>query len=223
MKSKLYCPVACLAAWSLLAGCACRVGGAGVKGSGVVKTESREVAGFSSISLQSVGKVTVQQTGRDSLTISAEDNILPLLESRVADHTLYLETVKDADIDPARPIEFAVEVKSLEGLTMAGAGSIEAKGIQGKRLSVSLSGAGKVTVAGSADALELSLSGVGSYQGEEFKTKQATVRNSGVGKAVVNVSEHLDAIVSGVGSVEYVGSPQVQESISGLGRVKKRQ
>jgi hypothetical protein len=222
MRSKLYGLAAYLAALSLLTGCYFNLGGSGVRGSGIVKTESRQVAGFSSISFKSEGRVTVQQTGKESLTIRGEDNILPLLESRVADRTLYLGTVNDADINPTKLIEFVVEVKSLEGLNMRGAGSMEAKGIQGKRLSVSLGGVGNVTVEGSADALDLSLSGVGSYQGEEFKTKQATVRSSGVGSAVINVSEQLDAAVSGVGSVEYIGSPQVRESVRGVGMVKKR-
>jgi hypothetical protein len=39
---------------------------------------------------------------------------------------------------------------------------------------------------------------------------------------VINVSEQLDAAVSGVGSVEYIGSPQVRESVRGVGMVKKR-
>jgi len=86
---------------------------------------------------------------------------------------------------PTKPIEFVVEVKSLESLKTDGVGRIEAKGIQGKRLAVAMEGVGEVTIAGSADAIDLSLSGVGSFQGEEFKNNQATVRNSGVGSAVV--------------------------------------
>ncbi|QSJ14437.1 DUF2807 domain-containing protein [Nostoc sp. UHCC 0702] len=221
MKSKLSSLVACLTALSLFAGCSFKLGG--LRGSGIVKTESREVGGFSSISSESVGRIMVQQIGKESLTITAEDNILPLLESRVADNVLYLTTVKDANLDPTKPIEFVVEVKSLESLNINGVGSVEVKDIQAKRLSVSLDGVGSMTIAGSVDVLELTLSGVGSFQGENFKTKQATIRNSGVGSAVVNVSEQLDATVSGVGSVEYIGSPQVRrESVRGVGSVKKR-
>lgn len=79
------------------------------------------------------------------------------------------------------------------------------------------------TIAGSVDVLELTLSGVGSFNGAEFKTKQATIRNSGVGSVVVNVSEQLDATASGMGSVEYIGSPQVLEAGERVGTVKKRQ
>jgi hypothetical protein len=206
----------------MFACCSLKSGGTGVKGSGVAKSESRPVAGFSSISLESMGKITVRQTGKESLTITAEDNILPLLESRVANGTLYLHTANNANISPTKPIEYVLEVKTLEALNLSGAGSVDAKDIQGKRLAISLSGAGEVTVAGSADALELTLSGAGSFAGDDFKTKQATVRSSGVGKAVVNVSDQLDANVSGVGAIEYIGSPQVRESISGIGTVKKR-
>ncbi|MGQ4650606.1 GIN domain-containing protein [Lyngbya aestuarii] len=218
---KLSSLVACLTVLSLSGGCYVYFN-SGVRGSGIVKTESREAHEFSSISSKSVGRVTVQQTGKESLKITADDNILPLLESYVADNVLYLTIEKDANFNPTRPIEFVVEVKNLESLNINGVGTVEAKDIQGKRLSISLDGVGSMTIAGSVDVLELTLSGVGSFHGEEFKTKQATVRNSGVGSAVVNVSENLDATVSGVGSVEYIGSPQVQKTVEGVGTVKKR-
>lgn len=221
-RSLLYGWMAGLVALILVTGCVFNLGGSGVRGSGLVKTESRSVAGFSSISFKSEGKVMVQQTGKESLTISAEENLLPLLETRVADHVLYLGTVNNVDINPTKPIEFVMEVKSLESFNMTGVGSIEAKGIQGKRLVIALTGVGNMTIEGTADSLDLSLDGVGSYQGDRFKTKQATVRSEGVGSAVLNVSDQLDASVSGVGSVEYIGSPKVQKSGKGLGHVKQR-
>lgn len=70
--------------------------------------------------------------------------------------------------------------------------------------------------------LDLSLSGVGSFQGEQLKTKQAKIHHDGLGSAVINVSEQLDATLTGVGSVEYIGSPQVRESMQGVGKIKKR-
>jgi hypothetical protein len=194
----------------------------GIRGSGIFKTESREVTTFSSISFQSVGRLKVRQTGKESLTIIAEDNILPILETRVSDQTLYISNEHGSSIDPTKPIEFLVEVKSLENLNTKGVGSVEVTGIQGRKLSVSLDGVGSMTISGRVDVLDLSLSGVGSFQGQELKTNQAKVRNKGVGNAVVNVSERLEASVLGVGSIEYIGSPQVQESVKGMGSVKKR-
>lgn len=220
MKSKLLRLPLCLAVLGMFTGCIFNLGG--IRGSGIIKTEPREVTTFSSISFKSVGKLKIQQTGKESLTIIAEDNILPILEGRVSGQTLYISNAKESSIDPTQPIEFIVEVKSLERIDINGVGSIEVKDIQGKRLSVSLDGVGSIAIAGNVDVLELNLDGVGSFNGEELKAKQATVRNKGVGSAVVNVSEELNATVLGIGSIEYIGSPQVKESVKGMGTIKKR-
>jgi hypothetical protein len=220
MKSKLFCLALCLAALGMFT--ACSLNWDGIRGSGIIKTESREVTTFSSIAFKSVGKLKIQQTGKESLTIIAEDNILPILESRVSGQTLYINNINSSSIDPTQPIEFLVEIKSLERLDVNGVGSIEVKDLQGKRLSVSLDGVGSVTITGNVDVLDLDISGVGSFDGKDLKTKQATVRNKGVGSAVVNVSEELNATVLGIGSIEYIGSPQVRESVKGMGAIKKR-
>lgn len=220
MRSKLSSLVVGLTALSLLTGCTFSPGG--MRGSGNIKTEAREVSDFSSLSSKSVGKVIVQQTNRESLTITADDNILPLLKSDVDNHILYLTVVDDASFNPTQPIEYVVEVKHLESLNISGVGSADISDIEGEKLSIFLDGVGSVTIAGNVDVLELTVAGVGSFNGEALITKQATVRNSGVGHVVVNVSEQLNATASGVGSVEYIGSPQVQESVEGVGSIKQR-
>jgi Putative auto-transporter adhesin, head GIN domain len=219
-KSWLYALMAVLLV--LFTGCVFNLGGRGVRGSGTVKTESRSATEFSSIAFNSEGKVTVQQTGKESLTISAEENLLPLLETHVTNHILSIGTVNNANINPTKSMEFAIEVKSLDSFNMTGAGSIEAKAIQAKHLTIGLTGAGEMSIEGNADSLDLNLEGVGNYNGEGFKTKQATVRSQGVGSAVLNVSDQLDVSVSGIGTVEYIGSPKVQKSGEGLGHIKQR-
>ncbi|MGB3495835.1 MAG: DUF2807 domain-containing protein [Elainellaceae cyanobacterium] len=209
-----------LTALSLLIGCTLSLGS--MRGSGIIKTEARDVSDFSSLSSQSVGKVMVQQTDQESLTITADDNILPLLESDVDNHVLYLGIVDDASFNPTQPIEYVVEVQHLDSLTIGGVGSADIKDIQGETLSIVLDGVGSVTIAGNVDVLELTVSGVGSFNGEALITQQATVHSSGVGHVVVNVSEQLNATASGVGSVEYIGSPHVQESVEGGGSIRQR-
>ncbi len=221
-RSRLYGLISGLITLTLITGCVVNLGGSGVRGSGNIKTETRSVNGFSSVAFKSEGKVIVQQTGKESLTISAEENLLLLLESRVTDNVLYLGTVNDADINPTKPIEFVMEVKSLESFKMTGVGSIVAKDIQAKNMTIVLTGVGNMTIEGSADSLDLKLEGVGSYRGEAFKTKKTNVQSEGVGSAVVNATDQLDVSVSGVGGVEYVGSPKVQKSGKGLGQVKQR-
>jgi hypothetical protein len=205
-----------------LPGCTTVAVGPAVTGSGVIKSEERPVAGFSAVTLVGIGKVTVKQTGREALAIRAEDNLLPHLESRVADGTVTLKVTDGVTLRPTRPIEFAIEVKELGGLSLSGTGSIEVADLDGKKLTVSVLGAGDVTLAGRAEELAVTLSGAGSYRGEEFPVRRATVHSTGSGTAVVNAGEELTVNLLGVGSVEYLGSPRVRETIMGVGRLRKR-
>jgi hypothetical protein len=193
-----------------------------VTGSGVLKSETRAVSGFSAIHLSGVGNVAVRQTGKESLKIEADDNILPLLTSKVVNGVLELSVEKGHNPQPKKPIRYTIEVKSLKGLSLSGAGNIEAESLQTSKLAVTASGAGNVKLKGRADDLAVTVSGAGNYEGEALQTRQAKVNISGAGNAVVRVSDSLDAKVTGVGSVEYLGSPQVRKSVTGVGSIRQR-
>ncbi len=48
-----------------------------------MKTESRDVPGFTRLALGTIGELTLVQGEEESLVIEAEDNILPLITSEV--------------------------------------------------------------------------------------------------------------------------------------------
>jgi hypothetical protein len=63
---------------------------------------------------------------------------------------------------------------------------------------------------------------VGTYNAAELSSQRAQVTNNGTGAVVVRVSDKLDAIINGVGSIEYIGDPQVTKKVSGIGTVRQR-
>ena len=50
-----------------------------IQGSGNVKNESRPVSEFTEVILTGSGNLNIKQTGKESLIIEAEDNILTLI------------------------------------------------------------------------------------------------------------------------------------------------
>jgi hypothetical protein len=56
-------------------------GGRSVTASGNVKTETRDVTGFSGISLSLPAKVTIKQGNKEGVIIESDDNFLPLIET----------------------------------------------------------------------------------------------------------------------------------------------
>ena len=199
----------------LLAGC-------GVRGSGVVATETRGVSGFSEITLSGSGDVHVVQSGHESLTVEAEDNLLPLLETYVDGGTLVLRTKPGASIRPTRPIRYRVTVARLDAVAVSGSGNVRAEGVDSDRFTASISGSGSMALAGQAKDVALSISGSGSYDAENLAARTARVSISGSGSGVVNTSDELEVAISGSGSVEVIGKPSVDQHISGSGRVSRR-
>jgi hypothetical protein len=193
-----------------------------VTGSGKVVTETRNVSGFSAVSLDGSGRLVIEQTGTESLTITGDDNLLPYIESDVSGKTLTLGEKSGTNISPSKDIVFKLTVKSLDNIDISGSGTADAKGLQGQTLKVDISGSGEVSADGAADDLNIGISGSGRYRGDGFRSKRAKVDISGSGNAVLAVSEKLDANVSGSGSIEYVGDPQIHQDISGSGSVRKR-
>jgi len=204
-----------------MSGCSGILGLGTTKGSGNVKTASRAVSGYTKVRLAGAGILNIAQTGTESLTISAEDNLLPLLTSDVSDGTLTLDVKQGQSITPTKPITYTLTVKQLNALYLSSAATINAVNITTDALQVTCSGAGTLTISGSAQSQSVTISGAGSYNARDFKTSGSTVEISGIGNATVTANQTLNATISGAGTVTYYGSPKVTQSVSGTGSIKQ--
>lgn len=212
----------------------------GVRGSGDVIGESRNVSDFTEVVLEGSGRVEIAVTGEESLTIQAEDNLMPLLTSEVDDGVLELGATEV--ISPTEQIVYTITVASLEAVTVQGSGTLTALGVEAASFAVTASGSGEVflsdlsgdelvvRVSGSGDAevsgstrhLQLDISGSGSYRGENLISATADIDVSGSGDAVINVTENLKAVISGSGNATYLGDPaSVDTSLSGSGEIEE--
>jgi hypothetical protein len=193
-----------------------------VTGSGKSMTETRSVSGFNTVTLEGGGQLTLEQAGTESLTITADDNLLPYLTSDVSNGHLTLGTKRRTDINSSTPVRYKLGVRKLNGLTLAGSGSVSGSGITSDSLKVTVGGSGDITVSGAADRLEIMIAGSGNFQGEKLQSKDVSVQIMGSGGAVLAASEKLDTIIMGSGSVEYTGNPVVTTKSLGSGTVKKK-
>ena len=218
--------------------------GGAIAGSGVVETETRQVAEFQSISVDYPADITIRQGDSESVTIEAEDNLLPQLAANVRNGTLYLENIErnwQDRVNPTKTVLVTVTVVELNKVQFPTAGKMLIEGLQTDSLTVSVSGAGDVTLTeleagelefnlsgagninadGVCERLQLSISGLGNFNGGDLKSQDAEVHISGAGSATVWAEQALDANISGAGSIDYYGKPEVSEHISGVGSVRK--
>jgi hypothetical protein len=105
----------------------------------------------------------------------------------------------NTSIQTTQPINYKLTVKDLKALKVSGSGNVNAEDISTDELAVILSGAGNVKIGGETDSQEINISGSGSYQAEDLESKEVKVDVGGSGSTVVNVSDELNAEVSGIG------------------------
>jgi hypothetical protein len=208
--------VGLLAALVVMTGCTV------VTGSGDVETESRDVSAFSRIELNGEGDLYIVQGDEVSLTIEAEDNLLPYLNSGVRGDTLVIGTEDNISLNTTEPIIYRVTVMDLSQVEVNGSATVVAEGLDQEQLEVEVSGSADVTLSGEVADITVSISGSGDYDGEDLINAKTTLEISGSGNAVVNASEELDVDISGSGDVTYLGDPKVSQSVSGSGSVQAR-
>ncbi len=203
-----------------LAGCNSGCSGSScVKGSGKVVTQTRSVGDFTAIRVDSIGDLTVEQTGTDSLSVQTDDNLQSLVTSTVKDGTLTLAESGCHDCSPTK-IAFTATVKSLQEIDLPNTGSAVVTKLDGSTLSIKLPGTGSIRLSGQVGDLKISLSGTGSCDASQLSAKSVTVDLSGTGSVRVNATATLDAKLTGTGNIRYLGSPKITQSISGTGSIQ---
>ena len=78
------------------------------------------------------------------------------------------------------------------------------------KLNVGISGSGDVIIGGNGEAAsaDVSISGSGNYSGESLKITNADFSISGSGSCKCNVTDNLEASVSGSGNITYTGKSE---------------
>jgi hypothetical protein len=208
--------IAVAAALLVLTGCSV------VTGSGQVESENRPVSGFTGIELSGTGEVTLEQGEAESLTIEADDNVLPALTSEVEDSVLRLGTKPRTRLQTQNPIRYRVTVRDLTSVDLSGSGSISGADLELDTLRAAISGSGTMNLAGSADQQEVDVSGSGRYEAGDLSSRSVSIEISGSGRAEVAASEQLRVDISGSGTVTYSGDPAIDQSVSGSGRLVKQ-
>ncbi len=192
-----------------------------LRGSGVVKTETRSVGRFNKVTLNLAGKLYIDRTGVESLEISADDNILPLIRSDVRFGTLTIDANRATSLTRISDLIYRVSAKDLDALEVNGAAEVFVNDLDSESLDVTINGAAKVIASGKAERQIVSINGAGDYNARNLESRTVTVKHAGIGKAVVHARDTLDVLIEGAGIVEYIGDPAVSKTINGIGTVRQ--
>jgi hypothetical protein len=214
---KMICvPVLCLAAITIN-----NCGLNGINGSGVSKTESRAVAAFSKIDLSGSPEVEVTVGPETSVSITADDNILPLIETTVSGNTLSIDSKSSYSTHIG--VKVKITAPTLEGVSVSGSGDIRVTGLKSDAMEAGITGSGNVDLRGVVDRFKAHITGSGDLKAGELSAKHVNVTVTGSGDATIRAAEELDATVTGSGDIHYAGNPaEVRKHVTGSGDINAK-
>lgn len=193
----------------------------GVHGSGNSTSERRDVTGFHGIEVGGVYQVEVTAQQDFSVTVEADDNLVPLIRTEVDGGILRI--VSDKRISPKSVIRIVIAAPDIDDLNVSGAANVTVSDIKNAGLSIDASGASKVTVNGETEKLTVDVSGAMRVDAVDLAAVNATVGASGASQVTVNVSGDLRTSASGASRITYAGSPKnVTKKTSGASSVSPK-
>jgi hypothetical protein len=209
-----------------------------------VTIEVRQVRDFERVRLQGPGILKIRQSNKESLTIHAPRYAIDGLQSRVVDGELLLGLLNTPVVSlqlHREVISYDLHVKDLSHLQLtgsaraiipdldtdrltlvvSGAGRIRIEKLTADHLDVNIKRSGQVQISGDVEAQLVRVGHQGAYQAGQLISDFAELSVADQAQATITVNEALNVVISGNGSVTYVGYPEVQHVISGPGRLQR--
>lgn len=212
-----------------------------VHGSGHRSEETRKLSDYRRVAVKGTLHVVLRQDGHEGVELEGDDNLLPLVQTKLRDRTLEIGLKDDTEVREGE-LTITVHLIGLQLLSQAGAGRIEAdgliapqldvatggsgrtelRGLQAGSLGISLGGSASLLATGQARRVNVALGGSGSVLADGLQADEVSVTVGGSGKAEVQAQKRLKVLIAGSGSVTYRGDAKVESHALGSGQLIKR-
>ncbi len=195
--------------------------------SGNLVTEQESFNDFTNVRAGSAFEIVITQSSSFSVSITADDNVIDFIQISKIAETLDIDITPGTSITsgPLNQLTLRIEIMmpELYELELSGAAGGVVTGFTSlEEFVLDLSGASRVVIEGDANDLIFRGSGASNANLSNFPVHNAEVDISGASEATINVDGRLDAEVSGVSTLLYIGDPTLGDiDISSLATMRK--
>src|SRR5205085_5931475 len=149
----------------------------GIAGSGVRKTEKRELKSFNAIDTAGAYEIDVTCQKPASFEIEADDNILPLIKTEVRDGILFVGN--DQPYHSSKPVTLRITLPDLNSVSSHGAGQLKIADVNSSDLKIESTGAASVHATGRAKSVTISSTGAGEIDTSKLQAQSVKVDATG--------------------------------------------
>ena len=230
---------------ALLSGClgvnfGGNIGAGGVRGTGAIESRDMALGNFDSIIIDGSYNVIYRYSSASSLTVVMHENLFEYFEVSVENGVLEIGSTRSFNVNRGQAPRLYVYAPSLRSIdirgavdtigwdtiygenfyiTVGGAADIDIH-VEVERLSISSAGAADINLRGNAHDTGINMAGAGNLAARDLQTRDASIIVAGAADVEIAVSDTLDVVITGAGSVQYFGNPVVTQQITGVGRVR---
>ncbi len=180
----------------------------------------RQLQPFTAIDSRGPLSITVEGGKAQSVTVSGNAEFVSRVATEVVNGELKIFMKDKKPLTLKGDPRITITMPSLVKFIGEGAGETILKNIQGERLDVSYQGAGSFTASGKVTLLRMRAEGVGEVNTRGLEAERADVNFNGLGSVKVTAKDTLNAVVNGMGSLNYYGKPRnVHKTVNGIGSV----
>ena len=197
----------------------------GIKGNGIIKTETRDISGFTGVSVGGAFDVFLKEGSQHKVVIEADENLMDIIVTKKENNTLVIKT--NAKLRNAKKLNVYITLPKLDHVKASGAADVKGESaFSSRKMSIDVSGASDVhlqvraeaivcnqsgasdvVLSGSAEQVGISLSGSSDFRGEDFKAENGKIKASGSSSAYVNLSKSIVANATGSSDIFCKGNP----------------
>lgn len=182
-----------------------------VRGSGVGSKVVRTTPPFHKLKVGGSVRAEVQVGKPLSLELLGDDNLLPLVASKVEAGTLTI--APDQALKTTQPLVARITTPALDGLELVAASSGFVNGVKAEHLSVRMGGAAKLRLSGSSRTVEVVAGNAAQADLRDFAVASAHVTTSHATRVELGHVETLEVNQKGPSTVTYKGSPEIKRSV----------
>ncbi len=209
-------------------------------GSGNLKKEERTIGVMNGVMCECSADITITEGTSDKVEIETDDDILPLIETRLFGGKLSITSkenirptalrvklqIKDATTFLMNGSGFINAVGNFKGdnvhFGINGSGDINFNSIEANNIKVEIAGSGNVMIKGKTDKNYVEITGSGNANCFDLESRATKVEIMGSGNSFVAAEKELYISIMGSGDVEYKGSPTDFSAKSvGSGKIRK--
>lgn len=215
-----------------------------VKGNGKIVTKNRSTTSYDEIKVSGFFDVDLVAGKEGSITVKAEENLMPYIKVEVEGNVLKVYTEKNTNISASggKTIQITIPFEKISSVTLSGSGDVRSKNtiksdtfsaalsgsgdlnldVDSTTFDLAVSGSGGIVLKGNTGNFTTKLSGSGDIDAAGLKAKNVDFTISGSGDSKIFCSENLKARVSGSGDIQYLGNPKTKDTkVSGSGSISK--